>query len=99
VFDLMGADPDLDDARHILDWIARTGRPSFTRRDLFNELRSQRFAKVTALDPGLELLQEHGHIREQAAEKNPRGGRPSVGYDVHPAVHHLPAKPAEPAKP
>ena len=99
VFDLMGADPDLDDARHVLDWITRAGRPSFTRRDLFNEIRSQRFAKVTDLHPALELLLEHGYIREQVAEKSPRGGRPSVAYDVHPAVHHRTAEPAEPAKP
>jgi replicative DNA helicase len=33
VFDLMGADPHLDDARWLLDWITRTNRTQFSRRD------------------------------------------------------------------
>ena len=33
VFDLMGADPRVDDARWLLDWISRTGQAQFTRRD------------------------------------------------------------------
>jgi hypothetical protein len=59
----MGADPVLDDARHILDWIARTRSEAFTRRDLFSALDRKRFAKVTDLDPALDLLEAHGHIR------------------------------------
>ena len=33
VFDLMGADPRTDDARWLLDWIDRTNRLQFSRRD------------------------------------------------------------------
>ena len=33
VFDLMGADPRIDDARWLLDWITRTNQTQFTRRD------------------------------------------------------------------
>jgi replicative DNA helicase len=55
-FDLMGADPDLEAARTVLAWITRTAAPTFTRRDAFNALRSNRFPKVTALDPALTLL-------------------------------------------
>jgi replicative DNA helicase len=33
VFDLMGADQRLDDTRWLLDWIARTNRSQFSRRD------------------------------------------------------------------
>jgi replicative DNA helicase len=104
VFDLMGAtDPDLDDARHALDWIVRTQRDQFTRRDLFNAVRGQRFAKVTELDPALDLLTEHGYIRERTTTTGTKGGRPSIAYDVHPATHadthRRPAKPAEPTKP
>ena len=36
VFDLMGADPRIDDARWLLDWIARTGHKQFTRRDAYH---------------------------------------------------------------
>jgi hypothetical protein len=33
VFDLMGADPRVDDARWLLDWASRTNRVQFSRRD------------------------------------------------------------------
>ena len=33
VFDLMGADPRVDDARWLLDWISRTNQAQFSRRD------------------------------------------------------------------
>jgi hypothetical protein len=33
VFDLMGADLRIDDARWLLDWIGRTNRTQFSRRD------------------------------------------------------------------
>jgi replicative DNA helicase len=96
VFDHMGADPLIGDARHIHTWITRTDSQRFTRRDLFTAIKSHRFAKVTDLDPALELLEAHGHIRRtHAPASGPRCGRPSTTYEVHPRS----AKPAEPAKP
>ncbi|MPZ61584.1 MAG: DUF3987 domain-containing protein [Propionibacteriales bacterium] len=96
VFDLMGADSDLEDARHVLAWITRTRSREFTRRDLFYAVRGKtRFAKVTDLDPALVLLTEHGHIRHKPAEPNPKGGRPSAVYEVHPAL----TESTEPTKP
>jgi hypothetical protein len=87
VFDLMGADPLIDHARHVLDWIARTGTQHFTRRELFRAMPRGRFAKVGDLDPVLDLLDQHGYIRPRPAEPRPAGGRPpSPVYDVHPAV-------------
>ena len=85
VFDLMGADPALADARYLLDWIARTGAERFTRRELFTALPRGRFPKVDALDPALELLSAHGHIRrvDQPAPKGP-GRPPSPAYEVNP---------------
>jgi hypothetical protein len=90
VYDLMGrSHPDLDDARELLAWItkhcSKTGRPSFTRRDALKGLQGRsRFATVTDLDPALNLLTDHGHIRR--ADAKPTGGRPSIAYDVHPAA-------------
>jgi replicative DNA helicase len=91
VFDLMGhSDPDLDDARHLLDWITRTHRHEFTRRDALRALQGQRFTKATDLDPALELLIEHGHIRPRPAETSSKGGRPTTTYEVHPHTHPTP---------
>jgi hypothetical protein len=94
VYDLMGrSHPDLDDARELLAWItkhcSKTGRASFTRRDALKGLQGRsRFATVTDLDPALNLLSDHGHIRR--ADAKPTGGRPSIAYDVHPAALKTP---------
>jgi hypothetical protein len=88
VFDLMGADPLINDARHVLTWITRAQSAGFTRRDAFASLRGNRFRKVTDLDPVLELLTAHSYLR-QRPDTQPRanGGRPpSPTYEVHPTV-------------
>ena len=93
VYDLMGrSDPDLDDARDSprLDHQTRrpTGHDTFTRRDALRGLQGRnRFATVADLDPALTILTEHGHIRPKTPEKNPKGGRHSTTYEVHPATH------------
>jgi replicative DNA helicase len=77
VFDLMGADPRMDDARWLLDWINRTGQVQFTRRDAHHAAPRGRFPKATDLDPALSLLKEHGYLRRvDANPSGPKGGRP-----------------------
>jgi replicative DNA helicase len=76
VFDLMGADPRVDDARWLLDWIARTNLTQFTRRDAHQAARG-RFRKAGDLEPALALLEEHGWLRRVDADPaGPKGGRP-----------------------
>jgi replicative DNA helicase len=80
VFDLMGADPRLDDARWLLDWISRTNRTQFSRRDAHRAAPHGRFTKATDLEPALQLLEEHGYLRRVDPEpsQDPRGrGRPA----------------------
>ena len=80
VFDLMGADPRLDDARWLLDWITRTNRTQFSRRDAHRAAPRGHFAKATDLEPPLRLLEEHGYLRRVDPEpsQDPRGrGRPA----------------------
>lgn len=91
VYDLMGhSNPALDDARQVLDWITkhctRTGSATFARRDALRGLQSNRFATATDLDPALDLLTEHGHIRPKTQQKTSKGGRPSTTYEVHPQI-------------
>ncbi|GAA2870973.1 hypothetical protein GCM10010472_30400 [Pseudonocardia halophobica] len=84
VFDRMGADPVLDDARALLDWIARTEAERFTRRELFSGVSRARFRKVGDLDPALRVLEDHGYIRPDTPA-GPTGGRPgSPRWQVHP---------------
>jgi replicative DNA helicase len=88
VYDLMGrSDPDLDDARTVLDWVRKRGLDTFTRRDALRGLQGNRFATTKDLDPALTLLTEHGHIRSKPTQSTSKGGRPSTTYEVHPATH------------
>jgi hypothetical protein len=101
VFDLMGADPRVDDARWLLDWISRTGQAQFSRRDAHQAARS-RFHKATDLEPILALLEEHGYLR--CVDANPagsKGGRPaSPRFLVNPLTHNSePSQPSKPSRP
>jgi hypothetical protein len=80
VFDLMGADPRVEDARWLLDWITRANRTQFSRRDAHRVAPRGRFAKATDLEPALRLLEEHGYLRrvDPAPSQDPQGrGRPA----------------------
>jgi replicative DNA helicase len=98
VFDLMGADPRIDDARWLLDWITRTSQLQFSRRDAHQAARG-RFRKATDLEPALALLEEHGYLRRVDADPpGPRGGRPaSPRFLVNPWPHN--SEPSQPTKP
>jgi replicative DNA helicase len=101
VFDLMGADPRVDDARWLLDWIARTSQAQFSRRDAHQAARG-RFRKATDLEPALTLLEEHGYLRRVDADpRGPKGGRPpSPRFLVNPLPHNSePSQPTEPHSP
>jgi hypothetical protein len=99
VFDLMGADPRVDDARWLLDWITRTDQAQFTRRDAHAAAPRGRFPKATSLDPALALLEEHGWLRRVDADPvGPKGGRPpSPRFLVNPLPRAT--EPTEPTKP
>jgi replicative DNA helicase len=98
VFDLMGADSRVDDARWLLEWIARNGRTQFSRRGAHQAARG-RFRKATDLEPTLALLAEHGYLcRVDADPAGSKGGRPaSPRFLVNPLSHNSePSQPSEP---
>ena len=99
VFDLMGADPRVEDARWLLDWISRSEQMQFTRRDAHRAAPRGRFLKAADLDPTLGLLEEHGWLRRVDADASgPKGGRPpSPRFLVNP-LHPL-TEPTEPTQP
>ncbi|MFC3997968.1 YfjI family protein [Nocardiopsis sediminis] len=88
VFDHMGADPDQERARTVLDWITRKKPDRFTVREAFNGLPRSAFRKVADLRPALEFLESYGWIREEPPPPTSRkGGRPpSPAYQVHPQL-------------
>jgi replicative DNA helicase len=98
VFDLMGADPRVDDARWLLDWISRSKQGQFSRRDAHQAARG-RFRKAADLEPALALLEDHGWLRRVDADSvGPKGGRPaSPRFLVNPL--HPATEPSQPSKP
>jgi hypothetical protein len=90
VFDLMGADRRIEDARWLLDWINRTNQAQFTRRDAHRAAPRGRFLKAADLHPTLGLLEEHGWLRRVDADASGlKGGRPpSPRFLVNP-LHPL----------
>jgi replicative DNA helicase len=99
VFDLMGADPRTDDARWLLDWMGRTDRAQFSRRDAHVAAPRGRFRKAADLDPALRLLEEHGWLRRVDADPpGAKGGRPpSPRFLVNPLPRAT--EPTQPTKP
>jgi hypothetical protein len=86
VFDYMGADPAVEDARAVTEWIRRRGQAQFTRRDLHRGLHA-RFRKAEDMDPALAMLSGNGWIREiQAPRREGRGRPPSASFAVHPSL-------------
>ena len=80
-FDCMGSDEAREDARAVMEWAARNGESSFTRREAQRSLQ-RRFPRVADIAPALDLLAEHGFIR--SAEKTSAPGRPSLSYLINP---------------
>jgi replicative DNA helicase len=87
VFGYMGADPVVEDARAVFEWLRRDRRTQFTRRDLHRALQA-RFKKAEDLDPALTMLDGSGWIKQaRAPVPGKQGGRPpSPVFTVHPAV-------------
>lgn len=85
VFDHMGADPMLEDARALVGWIERTRQTVFTVRDAHRANPGQ-FPKAQNVLDALEVLEERNHLRQAKAAASPGPGRkPSPSYHVHPA--------------
>jgi hypothetical protein len=81
VFDLMGADPLLSDARAVARWLKRKGATEFSARDCFCAMQT-RFKRMDKLRLVLALLVDHCYIREMALVKGAH--RPSERFLVNP---------------
>jgi hypothetical protein len=83
-YSAIGADERLEDARRILDSLARNPEmETFTRAELYRNLRRY-FGRPEALEPPLRLLCEHRYLTSSLPD---RGGRPGPNperYTVNP---------------
>jgi replicative DNA helicase len=85
-FGMMGADPALGNAQHVLAWIERKAEryniTAFGKQEAWQDLRG-RFEKVAPLNSALEILTERGFIRGVPnATKLP--GRPKEVFEINP---------------
>ncbi|MFC9338813.1 YfjI family protein [Streptomyces sp. NPDC057020] len=88
VFNAMKADPAQEAAHTVLTHLNETRTATFTKRDLFRAMPRSDFPAMNDLDPALNLLEEHGWVRQQPPPpRTTRGGRPpSPRYETHPRV-------------
>lgn len=83
----MGADPAQHAARRVLVWLEQAQPLIFTKRECYQATKGT-FRQASDLDPVLELLMYHGHIRLiEDAERPGPGRKPSQRYEVNPAVY------------
>ena len=84
--DMMGTDPDLEAAKHLLGWISRNGCKRFTKREA-HKANEGRFRRVVQVEAALSVLEERGMVRMRRGPKTDGVGRPpSPFYEVNPAV-------------
>ena len=83
VFDLMGADLALHDARKVWAWIKRTGKTKFSFRDCHQTLRAG-FPRAENLEDPIATLVERYYI--SPVEMPSRDGRPSRIFEVNPLL-------------
>ena len=84
-YGLMGADPDVEDAKFLLAWARRKGLTEFTQREAHRN-HGSRWPKADEILAGLMVLEERGYIRQRERPTGEKGGRPSVAYEVNPAM-------------
>ncbi len=82
VFDLMGADPAVDGARHVLRWIERKGESEFTFRDC-HYIHKTKYKRTAELEPVIDVLIERYYIRPRVVKV---AHRPSRILEVNPAI-------------
>jgi hypothetical protein len=82
---IMGADETVEGARHLVRWLTDHGELIVTKRDLFTSNRG-RFQRVAAIEPCLQLLEEHGYVRPLDMPTRGPGRRPSQRYAVNPSM-------------
>ena len=84
---VMGADPQVDAAERVLDWIRDRGLATVTQRQV-HAAHQSRFARAEEVAGVLHLLDAHGFLRLLPTVIGEKGGRPSTRYGVHPGLQN-----------
>jgi hypothetical protein len=84
-FGLMGADPQIENAKLILKYIKKQGISKFTKRDIQRGNRT-RFKRAEDIDPALNLLLDSNYINEYPVAYNGIGRKPQSIYIANPLL-------------
>lgn len=76
-FGMFNQDNRIKDAKRVLDWVKGVEGPSFSSKDVLRKFRGFRAEDLNVI---LELLIEHGFIRQVPSPKT--GGRPAKRFSV-----------------
>lgn len=85
VFDLMGADEDIEAAKHLWQSIERMRRETFSARDAWHPLRS-RYKRIEVVAGGFDVLIQRNYISEPHQADYRERGRPSRVFIVNPLI-------------
>ncbi|PRY00432.1 YfjI family protein [Allonocardiopsis opalescens] len=86
-FDSMHTTPGMADARFLLGWLRRNPVREFTARAIVRATPKGRCSTVADLAPALDLLEQHGWIRQNPTpEQKGRGRPPAPTYSTHPDI-------------
>jgi hypothetical protein len=97
VYAAIGADPEVEDAKRVLEWIERERPTEFKRYEVFEDVKGQRFPLIEDLDRPLDRLAKHRYIRQRETQKPPRGRPPDPVFEVNPlAYRNHPVNPKNP---
>lgn len=81
-FGLMETDPKIEAAQKILDYLSTHRPETFKGRDV---LRHKNIKSMESVNPGLEILLEHGYIKKSSDIKTQGVGRPeAITFEVNP---------------
>ena len=85
-YSMMGGDMNIKKAKFVLAKLSKLGKPEIKRSELFQACRGKFFQKTEELFPTLDLLEEHGYLRQLVPERSGSGRPPDVRILVNPAA-------------
>jgi hypothetical protein len=86
VFAVIGADPEVEDAKRVLQWIERERPSEFKRYEVFEDVKCQRFSRIEDLDKPIARLMKHGMIRRRQVRRG-KGRPPDPVFEVNPLIY------------
>lgn len=83
----LSADPEIERAERVLEWIRRERPDHFKRHDAHQDLRSVGlFSRIEDMEGPLERLCQHGYVRREEPKSSGRGRTPGAVFRPHPLL-------------